>query len=1063
MSVPTTLPPARCLLALSLLLCYGLVGPAPAQEGSAAEPTFGFEFEFAGQGNRIVRFEDMPWSNYERLMRQVVEHYGGDPSTIRRVDFEVETGNLERYPSGRRRLFRAEWTDPHGRTWQIVPEFVASTGYDGYELVSPPLDDPRELEAVLERVRGSGLVREGLRSGVHLTVEGRGLVTPSGDARALVNLILLHENIEPALRRLFDPVRGGGPNNRFARSLAHDHPGLLEALDRLPPAERTRENVEQIFRRYQIAEERLQGVDAEAPATRKRPWKYRSLNLAKVLGLNPEVASGREGLVEFRMFDLGDGEAHRAQAEVYRRLVRRAQELAAEGVDVRYEPRAPAGPGGDWVAANTAPGAAEARAEVAEALERIGLEPERFRALIERNVRGRGVPSYAEAVAEADRLARGRPTHGDAPFTYGFELEGRGSGLVNIFRPTDAEVDARWDGMSEAERRAYYEQVVGNNHRSVQEHFRPNPAVEWLDPYWYVEGTGNWEIHSKVFESVDEVARAMREAKRLTRGSAKGFHLHLRDNGVDLEALRAKGAQFADFLERAGNWVWLERAARLRTYISMNTWSNARPNERIVDSWEQVRSSSRSTLRLKHAGPDYLDVEIRGLTLFVEDIERLARIVTEKLRTLDFGPWEAGDNRLETSRSLREHVEEILRETEGRRLTPEQAEVLDRFGTLGNAHTRRNLLTPFLPWEREAALPPTVRRELRFQKEDYARGLLGMADRVLEGRYGPPEAFDRAEVERQLRYRVKQWARSNGLREGLFASLLPRREAERSASFAPARRGAAASGPVPVSSERLAREVFEAVREAALERSRRTLEVLPPGPVADALREGQRRLRDARLELTPAGGVEAEAGADGRVRVGAGLLRELDTRARGLRPEERPAFRRRALGLVLAHELAHTAGTRAERAADAEAVHTLRVSRLARVDGVDRPLNRRELRETLALFERPAGASWSENLVWRLRRLARYGTSSGREAALRRAVDRAWRSSPPAREGLPLERAGSSERARAFGEVPRRAFGREGFGERSPLRGEGILGLFEGRLLRRAAERSLRREREARR
>src|SRR5690606_30643707 len=183
-----------------------------------------------------------------RLMREVVLSYGGDPSEIRRIDFTKPTSNLERFPTGERQLFRAEWTDPQGRTWKIEPEYVATTGLDGYELVTPPINDPNELKGILDRIRDSGVVREGLKSGVHLTLDGAGLVRANGDARALANLIMMHENNEPMLRRLFNPVRGGGHANRFARSIAMDHPDILAEIEALPPEERTRERMSEIFR-----------------------------------------------------------------------------------------------------------------------------------------------------------------------------------------------------------------------------------------------------------------------------------------------------------------------------------------------------------------------------------------------------------------------------------------------------------------------------------------------------------------------------------------------------------------------------------------------------------------------------------------------------------------------------------------------------------------------------------------------------------------------------------------------------------------------------------------------
>ena len=111
----------RRVLPGTLLLSLLCAAPAFAQPGPNEAPPpsseaegrlFGMEFEFAGRGNRVVNFAEMPFENYERLMREVVSYYGGDPSTIRRVDFMKPTSNLEKYPTGERPLFRAEWVDP---------------------------------------------------------------------------------------------------------------------------------------------------------------------------------------------------------------------------------------------------------------------------------------------------------------------------------------------------------------------------------------------------------------------------------------------------------------------------------------------------------------------------------------------------------------------------------------------------------------------------------------------------------------------------------------------------------------------------------------------------------------------------------------------------------------------------------------------------------------------------------------------------------------------------------------------------------------------------------------
>jgi len=714
------------------------------------------EFEFAGRGNRIVSFEEMKWENYEKLMREVVRHYNGDPNTIKRIDFEKATTNLEKYPSGKRGLFRAEWTDPRGRKWMIEPEFVASSGYDGYELVTPPMAEPKEVEGVLSNIRASGIVREGLKSGVHLTIDARDMIRSNGDARALANLIVMHENAEPMLRRLFNPVRGGGHENRFARSIAVDHADILTEIDALRPEERTRERLESIFKAREAREATLQEVDPMDPETRTKLWKYRSMNLAKALQIN-EIHDGRSGVVEFRMFDLhalSDPKTHALEAELYRAMVEKAKALAEAGETVRYKPRAAMPAGENPSHYNTPQDPAEAKAAAREMIEKLGLDPVKFEPLLERNVaRHRYQPTNTEFKGLLDNLPRGRVEHNGKAFTYGFELEGSGSGFAEIARPKDAETNARWDTMSKAEKAAYYDLKVGTNRSSVPQHFDLDlQRFPFLDPNWKVEGTGNWEIRSLPMESVGETTDRMREMKKLTGRSGKGFHLHMRDNGVDWSKLEAKGPQLADFIERSSNWVWLERARKLGTMTSMKSWSNARMKPGDIENIANMKSSQRATIRstVPH-DKSYLDLEIRGFTKDVDNIERLAKIYTEALKTGNFGPWKHTDNVLPMTgqgaahESLRfvDHMERYLMEVEGKTMTPEMRKVMDglqhEYGEKAKGRARTystNVATALLPWDKDASLDESTRRDIKYQREAYLRSLRFTANKVMSGELG---------------------------------------------------------------------------------------------------------------------------------------------------------------------------------------------------------------------------------------------------------------------------------------------------------------------------------------
>lgn len=742
----------QCALVTAALPFLALE-PATAQP---ADPKFGMEFEFAGKGNRIVNFDDMSFNNYKKLMRAIVSHYGGDPSTIKRVDFMKPTSNLEKFPSGERPLFRAEWKDPRGRTWLIEPEFVASTGFDGYELVTPPMKDSSELRGILEKIQATGLVRQGRRSGVHLTVDATKLIKPNGDARALSNLILMHENAEPMLRRIFNPVRGGGHANYFARSLAVDHEDLLKEIDALPPEARTKAKLESLFNARNGRELTLQEADPMDPNSMNKLWKYRSMNLAKALNVNP-LHSSPVPLVEFRMFDLAEPETHELQSKLYRRMIRRAGEMAEAGETVKYKPRAEMPVGENPSIYNTPEDPTEAKAKAREFIESLGLESSEFDPLLERTIKARDLRTPSEFKGMLDALPEGKIMHNGKAMTYGFELEGRGDGLTKIARPTDAATDARWDSMSDSERRAYYNEKVGQNHSSVKSHFKLDTAKnKWLNDYWYVEGSGNWEIHSNVQENLKAATDAMATAKELTGKSAKGFHLHMRDNAPDWEKLEAKGSEYADFVKRAGNWVYLKRVERLRTDLSLKSWSNARMSTGEVDLVANMEETDRATLRVAGVnrnadGTGYIDMEIRGFTKSVEDIHTLAKIFSYQYKNQEFGKWKHTDNPMESEAwggapkglEYKEHYEEYMRDVVGKKPTAEKLRIIEglqeSWAEKAGGDTRAyatGVATPLLNWENEKSLPEEVRRDAKFAKEEFLGWLDRYADRIQSGEFG---------------------------------------------------------------------------------------------------------------------------------------------------------------------------------------------------------------------------------------------------------------------------------------------------------------------------------------
>ena len=750
------------LLGMVLIGVLGLTGSVHAQEGSgtasppageAGRPMFGAEFEFAGRGNRIPVWENQRFENYRAILDQIRLHYGGR-GEIKRVEWRVPHPSGE----GERTLFRAEYRDPRGRVWKLEPEYVATRGLDGYELVTPPMEDTRELRRILDRVQNSGLVREGLKSGVHVHVDGRRLIGPNGNATGLINLINMHENAEPLLRRLFNPVRGGGDMNRFAQPLYLNHGELLHELNRLPANQRTVEAVERVFNRHIATEMRVHGITELNAEAWKKLWKYNNLNLKNILNIN-RMLPAEIGTVEFRMNDLRNGAEHRLQVELYRRMVEVAAERAARGEVVRYERpanlRVPEGASPSHHLTPDDP--RQLREKMTNLVRELGLNVNEYKALIERATQPRWLRTVSEVERRIQELPRGRVLNNGAAFTYGFELEGRGAGLVGIAQPTNAEVAARWARMSMAEKIAYYNQVVGSNHRAASTHFRVDTRVApWLDGTMKVEASGNWEVRSRPFESIGEATDRMREIRRMTQGDGKGFHLHMRDNNPNWERLRAQGSQFADFIKRAGNWVWFNRVMTRRTDLSLKSWSNAPFTNATLDRIAEMnpQNHARHTLRVMKnvGGTNNLNIEIRGFTTDVNNIERLGKMMTEALRTGNFGPWAHTENRLHhggghgaapAEIQISRHLERYMTEVAGRTMTPEvrriaaamQGEFLQRGGLNARA-LPSNLGMPLHSWEADRSLTEPQRRTMTYAREDYLRRLTQVSDGIQSGRYG---------------------------------------------------------------------------------------------------------------------------------------------------------------------------------------------------------------------------------------------------------------------------------------------------------------------------------------
>lgn len=437
--------------------------------------------------------------------------------------------------------------------------------------------------------------------------------------------------------------------------------------------------------------------------------------------------------------------------------------------------------------------------------------------------------------------------------------------------------------------------------------------------------------------------------------------------------------------------------------------------------------------RLRNAdGSTSLDIEFRGLMRDTGRIERYLRLTGEA-----FGEGRTGGGAFDAANPFRDHDSrgvfkfrtfgwhgkgswepreldyladklEELRARFGVSSRVAEADLRTAYRRLATADTEngKKMLLPsafswlFLPIEYDPALPEGVQEQVEERKAEYVRKLVRLAERVHRGEFTRPgqiasrarrilydfvnetytdagkhgKLFEWYELSlfrpEELAERTERYRRETGRnRAEAWRRANPPRPTGEGEGFGPRRRGAAEALASYWDLAEVER-IFSSARTAALERAAERALAQPE--LADELE----RVRRASLELDPSRDVDAryEPSRD-LIRVSAGLLDAIDARARELPPAERTTFRRRALGLIFGHELAHAYGIRAERVADAEGLRLLARSPLGAASEA-------EARAVLEAFARGERLGPLE----RVRAWLRYGTDRGRAEAIARTA-----------------------------------------------------------------------------
>jgi HEAT repeat protein len=274
---------------------------------SAVEPLAGLEFEFATVGMLDAKWGKAHEDVAKALLGEVQKLDGG-------------AGTIQVIPwSKNKDLTEVVFTDSKRRKWAFTPESLNTTGLDGLEFVTPPLESDVDLgflDSILAKFKDSKKLMRGIRSSMHVTVDIRHLISGQ-DADQVVERILYIENNWSEIYRTLRPSRYGVVVNRFAVPLASDQQGLLKKLAAMPKSERTFAKVRQVFMSFDAAEEQLRNADGTRAI---RKWKYRAGNYSKLFSLQGDRSIP---VFEFRVSDMDYGLNVREKVKFLKEVVTR--------------------------------------------------------------------------------------------------------------------------------------------------------------------------------------------------------------------------------------------------------------------------------------------------------------------------------------------------------------------------------------------------------------------------------------------------------------------------------------------------------------------------------------------------------------------------------------------------------------------------------------------------------------------------------------------------------------------------------------------------------------------
>lgn len=670
----------------------------------------GIEVEYAQSNRMEPKAENMPDEAYTKPLEIVRRRFRDRQGHIAIKPWTKYTDRNARY---------AEYIDPEGREWKMMPESVNTTGLDGLEFVSPPMDkesDNYTLQRILKDLSQSNL-EKGVRSGVHVTLDVSDFIAVDGNASKLVDLILMIESHWAEIYGAVHPERYGTIINRFGVPLAVDQAPLLEELAQLPKEQRTLDRVRAIFQKYQEREIALKKGDVQ------KAWKYRAANYGKLFGLVP---GGKQlSVLEFRIPDFGDPKDIMQALDFFRALVD-----AGKSIKTITSFRSPFAGISSAEDLKTLNGRVLALKEETYNgfLKGLGLEPVDY-------------PIWGGEKTKTEKYAR---LNSDWLRRY---LE-----QMDFSRPIQFNGQDATFGLEAEFRGGHASKLITDKNGTLTV---ARERFPFLDPDAKKEGTGNYEVRSIPTNNLLDLESYFRQVKMTLQGDLRGFHMHMRVPNSLYEEI---GPDRVDgWLGRVGDAVMMWRLQYRMHFFALKTWSQTRNTPE--------GKSNRGTIRVQHIG-DSLDIEIRGLMGAYDEIVDTTRLILTGFKNPELikGFTDFQYKTFVDRESLIEDMNQYLERYEGRKATTAEVEVLKKLETEA---THNSVIWPLMRLDESPYLDDYQKKTLADKKFEFVKSVRTVLKNAMDKKYS-----NDAELFKQFRWRIKRWAQTLDMHSVLMSSLL---------------------------------------------------------------------------------------------------------------------------------------------------------------------------------------------------------------------------------------------------------------------------------------------------